>query len=48
MRALYHCDTPFDVSVVEPFTRGAVTFLDKRIQHWAKKIVQKGSGAAHL
>jgi len=48
MRALYRCDTPFDISVVEPFTRGATTFLEKRIQHWANKIVQKGAGAAHL
>ena len=48
LRALYHCDTPFDISVVEPFTRGATTFLEKRIQHWANKIVQKGIGAAHL
>lgn len=48
MRALYHCDTPFDISVVEPFTRGASTFLEKKIQHWANKIVQKGAGAAHL
>lgn len=48
MRALYRCDTPFDISAVEPFTRGAATFLEKRIQHWAKKIVQKGGGAAHL
>jgi len=48
LRALYRCDIPFDISVVEPFTRGATTFLEKRIQHWANKIVQKGIGAAHL
>lgn len=47
MRALYHCDTPFDISVVEPFMGGATTFLEKRIQHWANKIVRKGAGA-HL
>ena len=48
LRALYHCDTPFDISVVEPFTRGATTFIEKRIQHWANKIVRKGASVAHL
>ena len=48
LRALYHCDTPFDVSRVEPYCRGATTFLENRIQHWANKIVRKGKNVAHL
>lgn len=48
MRALYYCDTPFDVSRIEPYCRGGGTFLEKRIQYWANKIVRKGASAAHL
>ena len=48
LRTLYHCDTPFDVSRIEPYCQGGLSFLEKRIQHWANKIVQKGASVAHL
>lgn len=41
LRALYHCDVFVDKTVIEPYCQGGVTFLEKRIQYWAKKIVQK-------
>lgn len=48
MRALYHCDTPFDVSFIEPYCHRDASFLDRRIQYWANKIVQRRVVAARL
>ena len=43
LRALYHCDRDIDDHLIQPYCQGGATFLEKRIQYWAKKIIQKNN-----
>jgi len=49
LRALYHCETPFETALVAPYARTRPqTFLERQAQSWAKKILVKGKHLAHL
>lgn len=49
LRTLFYCETPFDVSIIEPYTCiKSHNILDEQVKHWANKIISKGRYVAHL
>jgi len=40
MRALSHCDRDVPKDVIEPYCHCGPSFLEQRIQYWAKQIIQ--------